>query len=161
MEPVFRVAFVYLLLLAGFRLLGKRELGQLSPFELVVLICIPEIFSDAFVGGDHSMTAATVGGTTLLALVFLTSVLSHRFRGFQRVVEGDPTVLVYNGAFVERNMNRERVPPTEVFAEMHVAGLERLSQVRWAILEENGKIALIPFDPDDGVNRTDDAGPEA
>jgi uncharacterized membrane protein YcaP (DUF421 family) len=156
MEAVLRVAFVYILLLAAFRVMGKRELGQLSPFELVVLILIPEIFSDALVGGDHSMTAATIGGSTLLALVFLTSVLSHRFRGFQRLVEGQPTVLVHDGRFCEREMNRTRVQPDEVFAHLRAAGLERLSQVRWAILEEDGKISVVPRDPDEGVDQSRD-----
>lgn len=158
MEAVLRVAFVYAFLLAVFRLLGKRELGQLSPFELVVLILIPEIFTDALVGGDDSMTAATIGGATVLVLVFVTSVLSHRFHWFEKLVEGGATVIVHNGRFSERNMNRERVQPGEVFMQMHMAGLERLEQVRWAILEGDGKISIIPVDPDDGVNRPEEDG---
>jgi uncharacterized membrane protein YcaP (DUF421 family) len=156
MDAVLRVAFVYVFLLAVFRLLGKRELGQLSPFELVVLIFIPEIFSDALVGGDHSMTAATIGGSTVLVLVFATSLMSHRFRWFEKVVEGGATVVVHNGRFAEQNMNRERVQPGEVFAQMHAAGLERLEQVRWAILEGDGKISIIPVDPADGVEHESD-----
>jgi uncharacterized membrane protein YcaP (DUF421 family) len=144
MDAVLRVAFVFVWVLAAFRLLGKRELGKLSPFELVVLLLIPEIFSDALVGEDYSMTGAVIGAGTLLTLVFLVSLLSHRFPGVEGVVEGDPTVLVRDGAFCERSMNRVHVSPDEVFAQMRMAGVERLEEVRWAILEADGKISIVP-----------------
>src|SRR5690625_214899 len=144
MDVVFRIAFVYLFLLVIFRLLGKRELSQLSPFEFVVLILLPEILTDRMTAGDHSLTTATVGSATLLLLVFLTSVLSHRFRWFEDLTEGESTVLVYKGRFLESNLNRERVQPAEVFMYMHLEGFERLEQVKWAILEDDGTISIIP-----------------
>ncbi len=144
MDVVFRIAFVYLFLLVIFRLLGKRELSQLSPFEFVVLILLPEILTDGMTAGDHSLTTATVGSATLLLLVFLTSVLSHRFRWFEDLTEGESTVLVYKGRFLESNLNRERVQPAEVFMYMHLEGFERLEQVKWAILEDDGTISIIP-----------------
>lgn len=156
MEPVLRVAFVYVFLLTAFRLLGKREIGQLSPFELVVIISIPEIFADALTGGDHSMTAAVIGGSTLLVLVLGTSMLSHRFKWFETITEGGPTVLVHDGRFLEDNLNRERVQTAEVFTQMRMTGLERLEQVRWAILEGDGKISIVPSADERMTSRLDD-----
>lgn len=144
MDVIVRVAFVYIFLLIIFRLLGKRELSQLSPFEFVVLILLPEMVTDGLTAGDHSLTNATIGSATLLLLVFLTSVLSHRFKWFEELTEGEATVLVHNGRLLEDNLNRERVQPAEVFMHMHQEGIERLEQVKWAILEDDGKISIIP-----------------
>ncbi|MFL5613595.1 MAG: DUF421 domain-containing protein [Gemmatimonadaceae bacterium] len=144
METVFRVCFVYVLVWACFRVLGKRELTQMSPFELVTLLFIPQLFSRALTRQDYSMTNGVIGATTLFTLVFLTSALSYRFRGFSRVVQASPTILVSHGQLVAENLNRERIAPEDVFSTMHKVGLDNLSQVEWAILEGDGKIALVP-----------------
>ena len=144
MDTVLRIAFVYFTLMVALRVLGKRELSEMSPFELVTLLMIPEIFSPALAREDYSMTHATIGAATLFTLLFLTSALTFRFKGAERVVEGKPTVLVRNGQFLERNMQHERVTPDEVLTEMHKSGIEQLHEVRWAILEMDGKIAIVP-----------------
>jgi uncharacterized membrane protein YcaP (DUF421 family) len=143
-DTVLRIAFVYFTLMVALRVLGKRELSEMSPFELVTLLMIPEIFSPALAREDYSMTHATIGAATLFTLLFLTSALTFRFKGAERVVEGKPTVLVRNGQFLERNMQHERVTPDEVLTEMHKSGVEQLHEVRWAILEMDGKIAIVP-----------------
>jgi uncharacterized membrane protein YcaP (DUF421 family) len=143
-DTVLRIAFVYFALMVALRVLGKRELSEMSPFELVTLLMIPEIFSPALAREDYSMTHATIGAATLFTLLFLTSALTFRFKGAERVVEGKPTVLVRNGQFLERNMQHERVTPDEVLTEMHKSGVEQLEEVRWAILEMDGKIAIVP-----------------
>jgi len=143
-DTVLRIAFVYFTLMVALRVLGKRELSEMSPFELVTLLMIPEIFSPALAREDYSMTHATIGAATLFTLLFLTSALTFRFKGAERVVEGKPTVLVRNGQFLERNMQHERVTPDEVLTEMHKSGIEQLHEVRWAILEMDGKIAIVP-----------------
>ena len=139
MDSILRIAYVYILLLVAFRLLGKRELSQLSPFELVTLLLIPELFSDALARGDFSMTSATASALALLSLVFLTSVMTFRFPRLDRMCAGSPTVLAHEGKFLDRNLSRERVTPAEIYGEMHKAGLEELRRVRWAILETDGK----------------------
>lgn len=146
MDTVLRIAVAYVVIMVGFRIMGKRELSQLSPFELVTLLLIPEIFAQAMVGEDFSMVNAIIGFTTLLALVFLTSVLAHVSRRFSALVESAPAVLVANGRMVERNMNRERITPSELYSELRMAGLEEMSQVRWAILEPDGKISVVRAD---------------
>ena len=145
-ETVLRVAFIYFFLMVALRIMGKRELSEMSPFDLVTLLLVPEIFSSALAHDENTMTHATVSVAALLTLVFLTSLVTFRFPRVERIVEGTPTVLAHNGRLIERNLRRERVTAEEVFSEMHKSGLERLEQVRWAILEVDGKIAIVPID---------------
>lgn len=144
MEMVVRVFVIYLFVFIGLRVLGKREFGQLSPIELVTLLMIPEIVSQAFSAGDNSLTNALVGVATLLVAVFLTSMLQHRFQKVERIVAGEPTVLVHRGSLRERAMNLNRITPDEIFSEMHKCGLTRLDEVEWAILEGDGMISVVP-----------------
>jgi uncharacterized membrane protein YcaP (DUF421 family) len=146
METVLRVALIYILLLAGLRVLGKREFGQLAPMELIALLLIPEIVSQALIGDDYSLTNALVAISTLFVLVFLNSLLTHMSRRFESVVESTPTVLAHDGRLVHDNLHRERITPSEIYSEMRKSGLERLEQVRWAVLEGDGKISIVPGD---------------
>ena len=147
-DSIWRVTFVYAFLMVAFRLSGKREVGQMSPFELVTLLLIPEIFSSALNRSDDSLSLATIGVGTLCLLVFFTGLLTFRSTRLESILEGDATVLVRNGKFVERNLRRERVTPEEVFSEMHLSGVDRIEDVRWAILEPEGKIAIVPASPE-------------
>lgn len=151
MDAALRIAFVYFFLMAALRVMGKRELSEMSAFELVTLLMIPEIFSTALSRDDYSMTNALIGVCTLFTLVFLTSLASFRFKRVEELLEGKPTILVNRGRLVERHLKRERVSPDEIFSEMHKAGVEKLEQVRWAILEPDGKIAIIRDDSEDVV----------
>lgn len=144
METVVRVAIVYVFILAGLRVLGKREFSQMSPMELVALLMIPEIVTQGVLREDFSLTNALIGVATLLVLVFANSFLTHLSKAFETVVEGKPSVLAAHGKLVEENLDKERVSPDEVYGEMHRAGLERIEQVRWAILEGDGKISIVP-----------------
>jgi uncharacterized membrane protein YcaP (DUF421 family) len=146
MDTVLRIAFIYFFLMLAIRLMGKRELSEMSAFELVTLLLIPEIFATALSREDYSMTHAVIGAATLFTLVFITSLATFRFKRVEEIVEGKPTVLVHNGRFIERHLKRERLTPDEIFTEMHKSGIEQLEQVRWAILEMDGKIAIIPVE---------------
>lgn len=143
MGIVFRTVFVYVLMWACFRALGKRELAKMSPFEFVLLLLIPQLFSRALPSQDYSMTNAVVGATTLLGVVFLTSLLSYRFPRFGAVMTAKPTVLVDRGHFVQASLDRERIDPRQIFTSMHKHGIEDLAQVRWAILEPDGEISVV------------------
>src|SRR5690606_3817827 len=111
MEVVLRIACVYVLLTLAFRVLGKRELSQLSPFELVMLLLVAEVVSPALTAGDESLTGALFGAATLLVLTFAHSVLTYRFKTFRKVAEAPPALLVYNGRLVEENLHLDRVRP--------------------------------------------------
>lgn len=146
MHTALRVIFIYVFILAGMRILGKREFGQLGPMEFISLILIPDLVSQGVVGDDFSMTNAIIAVTTLFAMVFITSVAVHLSKRAERVVEGVPVVLVRSGKLVPECMNKERVTSEELFAEMHKTGIEELKDVKWAILDSDGKIAIIPED---------------
>jgi len=143
MDPVIRVTVVFIVFMIGFRIIGKRELAQLAPFDLVVLMLLPEIVSESLIK-RHSILEGLAGACTLFVLVFITSVLSHRSKVAKRILESEPVILVHNGRLVSQALNFERVTPDEIYTEVHRSGLEKISQVKWAILENDGKITVIP-----------------
>ena len=144
METVILVVVTYLFVWACFRVLGKRELTKMAPFEFVTLLLIPQMFSRALTRQDYSITNAIVAASTLLALVFFTSLLVYRVPRFAAIVLPKSTILVDNGQFIESHLNQERISPVEVFDAMHRFGIEHLADVRWALLQPTGKIAIVP-----------------
>jgi len=143
MGIVIRVCLTYVFLWLCFRILGKRELTKMSPLELVTLLLIPQLFSRTLPGEDYSMTNAIVGASTLLSLVFLSSAAAYRSRWFGHIATPEPTVLVDHGKWIEAHMNQERITTADVFDAMHRSGLSELNQVQWAVLQSDGKIAII------------------
>jgi uncharacterized membrane protein YcaP (DUF421 family) len=144
MDIIVRVIVVYLFLLVALRIMGKREFSQMTPMELVTLLLVPEIVSQGMVGDDFSLTNGVVGIATLFVLVYATSAATHANRRIESVVASRPTVLAHHGRLIEENLNRERISPDEVYAQLRMSGLERIDQVRWAVLESDGKIAVVP-----------------
>ena len=144
LDKIWRVVFVYFFLMVAFRLAGKRELSELSPFELVTLLMIPEIYSSALNSNDNSLAHATISVATLFVLVFVTGVVTFRSRRVERLIEGEPTVLVRQGNYLEDALKRERISPEEIMGEMHKAGIADVRDVEWAILEVDGRISIIP-----------------
>ena len=157
METVIRILVVYLLVWACFRVVGKRELTQMTPFELVMLLFIPQLFSRAITRQDYSMTNAIIGATTLFLLVFITSTLSYRLPSFRGVLEAKPTVLVTRGQLLTHFLDRERITSQDIFSAMHKSGIAELRDIEWAILEGDGKIAIVPRP--DRIMVNPDAGP--
>jgi uncharacterized membrane protein YcaP (DUF421 family) len=146
LDRVLRVLLVFVTLLVVFRLIGKRELSKLSPFELVTLMLIPEVLSNA-VQSEGSLVHALTGLSTLFLLVLVTSVLAHRFERFERMVEPGPTLLVADGRLLENALNEERIVADELFSEMRKQGIAELSEVRYAVLEGSGNITIVPKHP--------------
>lgn len=149
MELLVRVGLLYVFLTLALRLLGKRELSQLSPFELVTLLLVADTVAPALTAGDRSVTGALAAAAALLCLAWLHSVASYTSRRFRRVVEAQPALLVRHGQLLPEALHRERVRPDEIHSEMHKAGIERLSQVKWAILEPDGQMSFVRFDAAD------------
>lgn len=156
METVIRVGLIYLFLMVALRVLGKREFSQLAPFELITLLMIPELVAQALVGEDFSLINAIVAVCTLLSLVFLTSVVAFMSRRGEALIEGEPSVLVHHGFIVPETMSLERVTPGEVLNEMHRSGMERMPQVKWAVLETDGKITIVPWETGTGTTGQDE-----
>lgn len=146
METVLRVVVIYAAIVIGLRVLGKREFGQLSPLELVTLLLVPEIVAPVVNQDSTSITNGLVGIATVFTLVFITSAAAHMSNRFEVAVAGKPVVIVAHGQLIEDHLNRERVTPDEIFTEMHISGLDKLSQVKWAVLEPDGRISIVPED---------------
>ena len=139
---VLHVTACFVALMIAFRVIGKRELGRLSPFELVTLMLIPEILSNT-VQGEESALQSLAGLCTILVLVLATSLLAQRFSALQDVFESPPTLLVAGGRLLEQAMNRERIPPEELFSEMRKQGMATLEEVKFAVLESSGNITFV------------------
>lgn len=147
MDTVLRVVLIYLFLLIGMRVIGKREFGQLAPHEFVILLIIPEMVSSALNQNDRSLTNAFVGAATIFGLVFITSLLSHRYPAVEKLISDSSAVLVHKGILFEEVLNRERISPEEILSEARKSGIDALEGIKWAVIEADGRIAVIPFDP--------------
>lgn len=145
MESVLRAAAVYAILLALFRIAGRRALAKASTFDLVLLLIISEATQNALIGQDYSFTSAfLVIGTLILLDVFFTFLFS-RFRGLDKVVNGLPLVVVADGEPLWDRMRASRIDVDDVLeAARRLRGLERLEQIQFAVLERSGGISIIP-----------------
>lgn len=146
MDIVLRAAIMFAFLFGLLRLMGKRELGQMTPFELVVIIVMGDLIQQAVTQADTSLTGAILAVGTFAFLAVSLSWVSHRFPSTQRFLEGEPRVIVRNGAVDRAALVRDRMTMDEITSEMRMAGIADLSMVAWAILETNGKISFIRSD---------------
>jgi uncharacterized membrane protein YcaP (DUF421 family) len=139
---------VYLFLLLVFRIAGKRSLAEVTTFDFVLLLIVAETTQQALLGDDYSVTSAFVLVVTLLALDTLLSVLKRRHPRLDRVLEDTPLVIVRDGVPLEDRMLRVRVDEADVLeAARRLQGLERMDQVKYAVLERNGGITVVPRRP--------------
>jgi uncharacterized membrane protein YcaP (DUF421 family) len=158
METVVRVFVIYVLILAGLRLMGKREFGQLSPSEFVILLLIPEIVSSSLNQNDTSITNAIVGFTTILILVLVTSLLTHRFKKVEKIISDSAAILVLNGKPLEKTMNWERVNPEEIMNEARKSGIDDMGKIKFAVLEPDGKISIVPMEGEESSSPPEEGG---
>ena len=145
MESVIRAAVVYLVLLVLFRIAGKRCLAEVTTFDLVLLLIISEAVQQALIANDNSMTNAFLLVSTLIGLNILFSILAKRWPFFDNLIDDVPLIIVRDGQLLHDRMQKERVAESDVLeaARAH-EGLERLEQIKYAILERTGQITIIP-----------------
>jgi uncharacterized membrane protein YcaP (DUF421 family) len=128
-----------------FRLSGKRTLAQTTPFEFVLLIIISEVTQQALVGEDYSITTSLILITTLVGVDLLLSMIKQKWKGFEKVTEGSPLIVVANGKLLQHRAHKSRVSEEDVLeAARNLHGLERLEQIKYAVLELDGTISIIP-----------------
>ncbi|HEU4342690.1 MAG TPA: YetF domain-containing protein [Candidatus Binatia bacterium] len=145
MNPVTRAAVIYFFLLVMFRLAGKRSFSQLTSFDFVLLLIIAEAIQQGLIGEDFSITQALLLIVTLVGLDIAMSLLKQRFPWLERFVDGLPLVVVENGVPVKHFMDKARVDEKDVLvAARENHGLERMDQIKYAVLERNGGISIIP-----------------
>lgn len=147
MNPVIRGMIVYFFLLLILRIMGKRSLSETTTFDFVVLLIISEVTQQAMIDSDNSLTAAALLITTLLGMDLLLTLLKSRSKKFEKVVEGSPLIIVDHGKPLKDRMDKTKVDETDVMqAARNNMGLERIEQVKYAVLEKDGSISIIPFD---------------
>lgn len=145
MDSVLRAAAVYLILLAILRVAGKRTLAQVTVFDFILLLIISEATQQALLGDDFSIiTAAIVIGTLVLMDIAL-SVLKQRSPRLDRIIDDIPMVIVDHGKLLWDRMNRARIDEQDILvAARELHGLERLDQIKYAVLERSGGISIVP-----------------
>jgi uncharacterized membrane protein YcaP (DUF421 family) len=144
MDLVFRAFFAFVFVLVLTRIVGRRELSSMEPFDLILLVVIGDLIQQGVTQSDYSLTGAFLVIGTFGILTVVVSYVGFRFRPLRRVLEGEPLVLIEDGKPIEQNIHRERLTLEEVAAEARGQQIERLEDVRWAILETNGSISFIP-----------------
>jgi uncharacterized membrane protein YcaP (DUF421 family) len=145
MEPVFRAAAMYTVVWMVFRLTGRRTFAEMTAFDFVLLLICGEATQQALLGNDFSITNGALVVLTLVAIDLVLSMVKQRMPAVERVIDGLPIILIENGRMLRDRMNRERVDEGDIMeAARELRGLERLDQIKYAVLEKNGGITIVP-----------------
>ncbi|HOK46208.1 MAG TPA: DUF421 domain-containing protein, partial [Bryobacteraceae bacterium] len=145
MDSVVRAIVVYGLVWALFRVSGKRTLSEATTFDFVLLLIIAETTQQALLGEDYSITNAFLLVTTLIGIDVALSLVKRRFPRFDKVMDGQPIIIVENGRPLEDRMRQARVDEADILeAARRLQGLERMEQIKYAVLEQSGGISIVP-----------------
>ena len=142
---IIRTTAVYLVILIGLRLAGKREIGQMTVFDLVVLLLIANAVQNAMVGPDTSLIGGVLAAIALLAVNALVARLRLRSPRLRHLVEGTPTLLVLHGEVIPEHMQREGIDEESLLTALREHGVEEISEVEMAVLEIDGSISVVPI----------------
>jgi uncharacterized membrane protein YcaP (DUF421 family) len=146
-EKVIRPLIVYAALILMLRLFGKRELAQLNPYDLVVLLTISNTVQNAIIGNDNSVTGGLLGALTLLLFNLIVVRFLYRHEKIDRLIEGNETVLVEDGKVIQNALDRELITLYQLEEMAHKQGFESLSEVQKCILEPGGTLAMFGRKP--------------
>jgi uncharacterized membrane protein YcaP (DUF421 family) len=144
MDIVIRAAIAYLFIFLLTRIVGRRELSSLEPFDLVLLIVLGDLIQQGVTQSDYSVTGLILAATTIALLQVTVSYVSYRFRAVRPILDGEPMVLVEDGRVLDKNLDRERLTTEELAVQARLNQIDSLDKVRWAVLETNGQISFIP-----------------
>ena len=146
LQIVLRTGGIYLLVLIGVRLSGKREVGQMTPFDLTLLLLLSNSVQNAMTGPDTSLLGGAVAACTLLVLNYGVAAVSGSNRHLRRLIEGEPSLLIHDGKVIESHMARERVSMDELHRALREHGINNCDQVALAVLEVDGSISCLKYD---------------
>jgi uncharacterized membrane protein YcaP (DUF421 family) len=142
-EMVLRGYIVYAFLLVFLRLFGKRQVGQLAPFDLILLLILSNTIQNSMNAGDNSLIGGLVSAATLIGINFLLGLATYRSKKLEAFIEGRPQVLIHHGKLFEDVMARAKITHHELNAALRREGCASVEEVRVAILENNGSISVI------------------
>jgi uncharacterized membrane protein YcaP (DUF421 family) len=143
MDIVLRATFAFLFILFLTRIVGRRELSTLEPFDLVLLITLGDLVQQGITQNDFSITGMMLAAGTIALMTVLFSFLGWRFAAVRPILEGEPLIVVEDGKPIIRNLRRERLAVEEIAAEARQQGIASLDDVQWAVLETSGQISFI------------------
>ncbi len=152
-QIVVRSAVVYAFLLVVLRLLGKRQIGQLAPFDLVLILVLSNSVQNAMNGGDNSVFGGLVSASTLFALNSVVAVVTSRSKKAEALIEGHPLVLIHNGKLYDAMLRKASITRHELNSALRQAGCGCVEEVQYAVLENNGAISVIAKDRETGDGR--------
>ena len=144
MDIVVRDFFAFVFVVVVTRVIGRRELSSLEPFDLILLIVLGDLIQQGVTQSDYSFTGLVLAGGTFTLLTVAVSYLVFRFRRVRPLFEPEPLILVEEGKVIDRNLRRERLTVEELLAEARLQQISSLADIRWAVLESSGKISIIP-----------------
>ena len=145
-EKIVRSFVVYVFLLVLFRLMGKREVAQMTVFDLVVLLVLSNVLQNAMIGPDNSVIGGLIGATTIMAINWVVGRAAYSSKWFERAIELDPTLLVHGGHMVEPNMRRVGISREELLSNLRSQGVFCVDDVRAAVLEPSGKLSVLKIE---------------
>jgi uncharacterized membrane protein YcaP (DUF421 family) len=143
MDIVLRAAVVFVLVLLVTRVVGKRELNSLEPFDLILLVVIGDLVQQGVTQSDYSLTGAILAILTITVLTTVTAYVNFRIRALRPLFEGEPVVLIQHGTVLEKNLRRERLTHEELAMEARQQSIGSLDDVEWAVLETTGRVSFL------------------
>jgi uncharacterized membrane protein YcaP (DUF421 family) len=143
MDIVLRGIAIYFFIYLLTRVIGRRELSSLEPFDLILLVVLGDSVQQGLTQDDYSVFGIFIAVGTIAALQLLTSYVSFRFPGLRPALSGEPIIIVEDGKPIERNMKRERITLEEVMEEARLQQIDSVGKIRWAVLETSGNISFI------------------
>ena len=150
MDLVIRAATMYALLFGVLRIAGKRSMADLTPFNFILLLMVSEATQQALLGNDFSITTAAVVVVTLVGIDIVLSGFKQRFPRFSQWMEGSPLIILDHGKPLIERMRKVQIDEADILQEARRSqGLERLDQIKYAVLEKNGGITIIPYSTGD------------
>jgi uncharacterized membrane protein YcaP (DUF421 family) len=143
MDIALRAIVLYVFVMLVMRVTGRRELSTLSPVDLVLLIVLGDAIQQGLTQDDYSVTGAVIAVSTLATMQVMSSYLAFKSKRARRILEGNPIVIIQDGAFIAKNLERERMTMEEVCESMRLSQIASVQDVAWGILESNGDISFI------------------
>ena len=144
MDLVVRAAIAFFFVYFLTRVIGRRELSSMQPFDLIMLVMIGDLVQQGVTQNDLSVTGAFLVGSTIGLLTVFVSYTSFRFPRLRPVLDGEPVIVVEDGKPIDRNLRRNRITLEELAAAARLNQLDSLDDVKWAVLETNGRISFVP-----------------
>ena len=142
-EFILRGIIIYIFLIILLRVTGKRQIGQMSPFDLVLLLVLSNAVQNSMNGGDNSVIGGMISAATLVAINWLVGLLTYKSKRVERMVEGRPEVLIHNGRLFQKVMEREKLTHHELMSALREAGCDAIDDVHVAFVENDGTISVV------------------